>query len=400
MSRVAIVRCEDYEMANVRRSLDDALERIPEADDVFAPGKRVLLKPNLLSSTHAIDDAVNTHPSVMRALAEYAIDRGAEVLMGDSCGCLSLDSTARAIEISGLDEIARDTGARVVNFDREPWVEARPEGARVLGSFHVPRIVTEVDALVTVPKFKTHGLTMLTGAIKNLLGLVPGKGKKAAHVMAPKPAVMALALVDILAACPPRLAVMDAVVGMEGEGPAAGRPRHVGCLLASADAVALDAIVAAMMGLDPSRVPFIADAARRGFGVADLDSIEAVGVPWREVRPENWRIPGGGPVRKLLWKLLPSRFVAWAFEQVGTAHATVNAELCKECGLCVMNCPAGALVAAPEGIEASPEKCIACYCCAEVCPHNAIEMRMGPLAETLKRLSRIARLRKPTPRGS
>lgn len=387
MSRVVLARCEDYDPEATRRAVREALEQIPEAGEIFGAGRKVVLKPNLLSSTHPPEAAVNTHPSVLGALTEYAVEQGARVILGDSCGCLSLDSTEKAIEITGLRAIAERTGAEVVNFDRTPAEEVRLDGSSGLGSVRIPKVVLEADALVTVPKFKTHGLTLLTGAVKNLLGLVPGKGKKDVHVAAPKPESMARALVDLFAACPPALAVMDAVVGMEGEGPAGGRARPVGYVMASADAVALDAVQGAMMGFAPGQVLTTAQAAARGLGVADLESIEIVGASLEEARIDDWALPASARMG-FLWRLAPSAFVSWAFRQVGGAHAEVDPERCVQCGLCVRNCPADALTLDGREVRCAPEECIACYCCAEVCPENAIRMKRPLVGAALNWLHR------------
>ena len=400
MSRVVLARCEDYDPATTRRAVGEALGRVPEAENIFAPGRKVVLKPNLLSSTHPPEAAVNTHPSVLEALTEYALERGAEVILGDSCGCLSLDSTSQAIEIAGLNAIARRTGARVVNFDRAPAEEVRIEGPSGLGTARLPKVVLEADALVSVPKFKTHGLTLLTGAVKNLLGLIPGKGKKDVHVAAPKPEALARALVDLFAACPPRLAVMDAVIGMEGEGPAGGRPRHLGYIIASADSVALDAVQGALMGFAPGQILTTSYAAARGLGVADLAALEIVGSSIEEARVADWAKPASARMGSL-WRLAPSGFVSWAFRQAGGAHAEVDPERCVGCGLCVRNCPVSALVSDGREVRCVSEKCIACYCCAEVCPHKAIRMKRPLLGAALNWLHRRVgkRRRDESPEG-
>ncbi|HRU07017.1 MAG TPA: DUF362 domain-containing protein [Candidatus Brocadiia bacterium] len=388
-ARVALQPCASYDMDVVRASLAQALGALPEAAEVFARGRRILVKPNLLSSTHPPEAAVNTHPAVIRALVEYALARGARVWVGDSCGCLSEDSTARALDVGGVRALASDTGAQAVNFDRAAWVSLPVREGRVLSSVRVPKVAVDVDAVVNAPKFKTHGLTMMTGAVKNLLGLVPGKGKKDIHVQAPKPEEMSRALVDIYSVVRPALTVMDAVVGMEGEGPAGGRAREVGYLLASGDGVALDAVAGAMMGLAPHLSPTTREAAARGLGVGDLDAIDVVGATLEQARPAKWALPGGPKARSLLWRVMPRWFAAWAYEQAGHGHAVADPKLCRRCGLCERNCPAGAIAVSPEGIVVAEDRCIACYCCAEVCPHNAIVVRGSVLGRLVRGLARV-----------
>ena len=210
---VSLVRCRNYDGKLVQDAVARALEDVPGANDLLRSGARVLLKPNLISSSDPPERAVNTHPEFVRAVAGYCARRGCSVLIGDSCGSMTPGSTRRALEVTGLDRVAADTGAEMVNFDLAPAVTVAIPSGRVLRRIRLCRVVQEVDVIITLPKFKTHGLTLLTGAVKNQFGCVPGRAKKDTHLAAPKPATMAQALVDIFSVARPHLAVMDAITG-------------------------------------------------------------------------------------------------------------------------------------------------------------------------------------------
>lgn len=375
---VAIVRCPDYDRARLREAVRQALHLLPAAPSLVRPGLKVLLKPNLISSSDPPERAVNTHPEFIRAVAELFIEAGCSVFIGDSCGSLSSGSTGRAIQVTGLPEVARETGAQILDFDRLPSRPVAVPNARVLHSIQVPVILSDMDLIVTLPKFKTHGLTLMTGAVKNQLGVIPGKGKKDAHVAAPKPDMMAEALVDVHSVVRPRLAIMDAVLGMEGNGPTAGDPRNVGLILASADCVALDAVAADIMGYAPGDIDTTTAAAARGLGVASLKEIPVVGCALAQVRIKDFAKPPRN-VRNALHCLIPGFVLAWMFNQAGSAHADVLDDRCIHCGECIANCPVAALREEGGRIRADAARCISCYCCAEVCRQRAIRLRR-PLA--------------------
>lgn len=380
---VSLVRCRNYDGKLVQDAVARALEDVPGANDLLRSGARVLLKPNLISSSDPPERAVNTHPEFVRAVAGYCARRGCSVLIGDSCGSMTPGSTRRALEVTGLDRVAADTGAEMVNFDLAPAVTVAIPSGRVLRRIRLCRVVQEVDVIITLPKFKTHGLTLLTGAVKNQFGCVPGRAKKDTHLAAPKPATMAQALVDIFSVARPHLAVMDAITGMEGNGPVAGRPREIGLVLASRDCVALDAVMAALTGLAPGVVMTTRLAHERGLGVGDIAAIDTAGVPLAEATLTGFVLPPYR-VQGLLFALAPARFLSWLADQAVSERPVVSDELCVGCGQCVTNCPAGAMRLSEGKAVCNHNACIGCYCCLEVCERRAIEMRRRPLGRFVR----------------
>jgi uncharacterized protein (DUF362 family)/NAD-dependent dihydropyrimidine dehydrogenase PreA subunit len=379
-ARVALARCRSYGRAEVRAAVRRCFELLPESAGLFPRGSRVLLKPNLLSSRRGPGEPVNTHPEVVRAVAEMlGGEFGCELTIGDSCGSLGSGTTGRALERSGIVRICEELGARMLNVDRAPHRVVPVRDGRVLGRVALPEALEGFDTVVSLPKLKTHGLTRYTGAVKNLLGLVPGGGKKRAHVTAPDPGRFAELLVDLYGEVRPGFALLDGVVGMEGNGPNAGTPRAMAFLGASSDPVALDAVACHLIGYRPQRVPVLAGCAARGLGVADLARIETVGLDMAEVRRPDFRKPLGDRLR-FLGAVLPASVFGDLIEALTDVTSTVEPERCRLCGECVRNCPAGAMRIADGGVQVAPNRCIACYCCEEVCPYNAVVMRGTPFA--------------------
>ena len=271
MSKVAITRCEDYEQERVTDAVKKCLGLIGNFEDLIKPEMKVLLKLNLLSAGLGPEKAVNTHPTVIRALVDILQgDYECKVYIGDSCGSLRSGSTYQAFRVTQIDKIAKETGATIVNFDVDETLDITNNNASIVKNFKIAKTVKTVDVIISVPKLKTHGLTRYTGAIKNMFGSIPANGKKNVHLLAPKSRLMALALVDVYEMVQPHISIMDAVIGMEGNGPNAGDPRKVGLILSSYDDVALDSVASTIIGYKPLSVPIIQYAYERELGTADM----------------------------------------------------------------------------------------------------------------------------------
>ncbi len=385
---VGTARCISYNLSQVRKAVRQCVEELPDLQETLADADRVLLKPNLLSSRRGPDLHVNTHPSVVRAIAEILIDDfGCRVSVGDSCGTLTAGSTAAAIENSGMAAVAAEVGAEVYNVDTQPRHVVSYHQARVYRRIPLPSNLDQFDLIVSVPKMKTHHLTYTTGAIKNLLGLVPGAAKKQAHMMAPRPDEFALLLCDLYSLIQPGAAFMDGVVSMEGRGPSNGNLRHTELIAASCDAVALDSFCAEVMGFTPLEIPLLARCQARGVGEATPSMIKVRGEPASAFALDDFAKP---PTYRnsMALRLMPRALVRLGLKAFASRHAAINQDKCKRCGECAVNCPSHAISQDPTSGRYSVNKaeCISCYCCDEVCPWDAIEIHGTLLRRVLDRL--------------
>ena len=337
-----------------------ALEELIDAFPLRWKGARVLIKPNVLGPWPA-GAGVTTHPSVVAALVRALAARGArQVMVGDNPGLRGYAENELCFRTCGLMAAA---GKHYVNMGKSP-VKVK-FNSRYAGEVTVSKEVLDCDILVSVPKFKTHALTMITGAVKNTYGYIVGAEKALLHAAATSPEKFSEAVVDVYAVRPPDFSIMDAVVCMEGKGPSGGALREVGKLIASDNAVCLDAVMCAMMGVKPEEIPMLRIARERGLGETDLSKI-AVDGPLEVI--SDFSMPG--TFTASLFGYVIHRFV---FPHLRT-KPRFNMRRCTRCKACYELCPVRA-IAWDDGPALSPEKCISCFCCMESCPSNAVDLR-------------------------
>ena len=217
MSRTAIIKCTDYRQDRVNRAVRESLNLLGGIERYVRPGARVLIKPNLIRARRP-EEAVTSHPAVVKALVQVVQAAGGLVTMADSPGGPFSHKRLEEIYVaSGMAQVAAETGARL-NYDLATVNLPHPEG-KLLKGVTVIKAVAEAEVVITVPKLKTHTLTGLTGAVKVTFGAVPSPLKTEYHLRMPKVGDFSQALLDICSLVKPLLTVMDAVVGMEGEGP-------------------------------------------------------------------------------------------------------------------------------------------------------------------------------------
>jgi len=368
---VSITVCETYDPEAVRGALEAALAPLGGMGRFVRPGMRVLLKPNLIAPL-PLDRAVTTHPAVVRAVAEMVQEAGGEVWIGDSPAG-PVDHPDSLWRRTGMAEVAAATGARLVPFEGAEWRRLRGQ------DYFIARPVFAADLVITLPKLKTHTLTLYTGAVKNLFGAIPGTRKREVHFRAPAVPDFSRALADVLELVRPGLAIMDGVIGQEGNGPgASGTPRRYGCLAVSADPVALDAVLSRAMGCRPGEVFHLREAAARGLGINNLEMIEVVG---------DRRALDFGPVRlpavqRILRVPLPGWVAAPLRRATRVRPRLTTPEDCAGCGHCAEACPREAITPGrPPRFQL--DLCVGCMCCAEVCPQGVIAPDRGPLARLL-----------------
>ena len=369
-SKIAIVPCGTYQEDAVYDAVKAGIDSLGGLGAFVKKGERILLKPNILVGAKPAD-AVNTHPSVFKAMIELLLEFEVRVAYGDSPG---FEKPEAGLARSGLKAVADSYGLTISDFEKGRTAELKDP--LVCGKFDIANACFESDGIISLPKMKTHQLTRITGAVKNQFGCVFGMHKAAFHMKLPNPVEFSKMLVDLDTLLKPRLYVMDGVWAMEGNGPRGGDLAAMNCLIISADPVAVDAAFCRMIGLDPRFVPTIVWGKKSGRGTYLAEETEyTLESPARFVNRKFKVVRRPVDGNLFLSRLPPAlrkRFVRRPF---------IVDDRCVKCGICVDACPVEgkALVFGKGGKEFPPEydydKCIRCYCCQEMCPEKAIRCK-------------------------
>ena len=374
---VAVVRCKTYNVEAVKPALEEAVNAVNGLDFVM-PGMKIIIKPNLVSFKKP-DAAATTHPALLEALVEMLLARGADVTIGDSPGGPhSLPLLNRVYAATGMDRLEK-LGAKLNRNMNEKTVDF-PEG-KVLKNFTYTEYLDEADAIIDFCNLKSHGMLGMSAAVKNLFGTIPGLKKPEVHYKFQNDAEFADMLVDLNEYFKPRLAICDAVVGMEGNGPTAGTPRQIGAIIASKSTYYADVVGAELIGMNIDGLPTLQAAYERGFAPASSKNLRVYG-DIRALTVDDFKAP---PVRGL--SFMRKGNVLHFISKAALEHKpTLKKRLCVGCGECARMCPAKAIEMKNKKPHINREKCIRCFCCQEFCPRAAMVAHRPLAAKVLNKL--------------
>jgi uncharacterized protein (DUF362 family)/Pyruvate/2-oxoacid:ferredoxin oxidoreductase delta subunit len=362
-TKVTVRKCSKYDLQEVYNQIADIWEKC-EGPDVS--GKRVLVKPNILIDSDP-SKAICTHPVVVEAVIRLLQSKGAVVLVGDSPGAMARGYKG---EKSGIFQVSRKTGSEWVDFSKGP-----AELNLKKGKIRIASVIKEVDIIVSLPKFKNHGLVYFTGAIKNTFGLVPGFTKAKQHALHNDRISFSELLVDLNEAVTPQFFIMDGIVGMEGPGPGQGIPINIGLLLGSSNPLALDIIASKIAGYNPNDIPTNAVALSRGIWMKKADEIIFDGPQLDSLIRNDFKKISLDSQGNIIVRFLKNRI---HFLKKLERRPVFIHKNCIGCLDCIKICPANAIamhLKKDNYVVLTDSKCIRCFCCNEVCQSHAVEIR-------------------------
>ena len=366
MSKVVLLKCEEYDIDTVYNKLKWALEQLGGIHSIIPMTKKVLLKPNLVSAADP-EAAVTTNPVVFEAVIKIMLEQGYSIKFGDSPGFGNPEKVATK---AGLVEVARKYNIEQADFTRGEKISF-PEG-HICKQFDIANAVLETDAIINLPKMKSHALQRITGAIKNPFGCVIGLNKGTMHAVYPNAFRFAEMIIDLNNYLKVDLHIMDGIIAMEGNGPRNGNPVKMNVLLISTDPVALDTVFCKLIDLNPLSIPLITYGQKYGLG--SHNDIEILGDDYLKLINKNFN------VARTPLKDEDSSSYSFVRKHI-VRRPYIKDDLCQKCGVCVTVCPLEDKAISFKDKDRSSvpiydySKCIRCYCCQEMCPHHAIEVK-------------------------
>jgi uncharacterized protein (DUF362 family)/Pyruvate/2-oxoacid:ferredoxin oxidoreductase delta subunit len=379
MEIVSIVESKTYKNEEVEKAVYECLDNISGIKSRIKNRCRVLVKVNLLKK-NAPEDAVTTHPAVVEAIVRYLQGLGCKVIIGDSPGGpFNVKRLISIYKTSGMTQVAENTGCEL-NYDISA-VDIMNEKAQKLKQMKIINIAKNVDFIVSAAKFKTHGMMLYTGAVKNLFGVIPGLTKAEYHFKMNNAENFAHHLVDICEYIKPVFTIIDAIEGMEGDGPSAGEKRQVGLLLASENPYALDTVGAYIMGIHPLQVPTVRIAKERGIFSGELKDLSVRGLQLEDIHIPPFKLPES--LSKSLVSGMVPKFVEDLLINTLRAQPVFNYKACISCGECARGCPAKIIDMSSGKPVADLNHCISCFCCHELCPRKAVDIKKNWLHRLL-----------------
>ncbi len=380
MPAVSLLPCAEYENRLLKDTIRQSLSNIGFDRKTFKKA-RVVVKPNLLMPSKD-EKAIITHSEFFRAVVQIVKESGGTPVLLESPAIHSLERTikktsyAQVVESEGIE--TADPGiTRTLHYD----------GARKFKHLDISEGYFDADIIVNLPKFKTHGITYITGAAKLLFGAIPGVEKSKMHLRAQTPEEFSEFILDLYGAMtygfsPPKpiIHIMDAVCAQEGEGPGpSGKPKWLNAVLASENGIAVDYVAAMVAGLDIKKALTVVNGFNRDYGVSSPDEIEVVGADIDDLRADDFEPATGTTIFSNIFRW---PFNTLTFKNLFLDRPSPQEDRCTLCYQCKKICASGA-ISESNGRKNVPvydyDICIRCYCCLEICPEAAIEKQRGRL---------------------
>lgn len=385
--KVSIVKCDSYSKNILASSIEKCIGLLGGFEKFVKRGKKIVIKPNLLLASSP-DDAVTTHPVFIECIVEK-VKKAAEnvdsIIIADSPGAgipYNVSNLKKVYSKTGLLDVSKKTGCKL-NYDIDYESLFFKEGL-LIKKIDIIKPILDADIIINIPKFKTHNLTVITGAVKNMFGIVPGFLKPGYHMRFNEVEKFSGMLIDIVNFIKPTLNIMDGVYGIEGDGPGmSGSPRKIGFILASDDPVSLDAVMAMSVGIKEEFCPMIAAARKRNIKNAELSNINIVGEKIEDIIISDFKLPKSVGRDRLVKNNFFNTYILPFIKNSLNPYPALSPGKCNLCRICIEVCPENSIYEKNDIINFNYNKCIRCFCCSEICNQGAIEPKYSFLGDLI-----------------
>ena len=368
MNKVFLNKIETYDIEKLKEIYSRIFSEI-DLKSKIKEGMNVVIKPNLVIKSKP-ESGIITHPNVVAAVGILIKEMGAKVLIAESSGGLFTPATCKMVfSGSGYTDIAEKYGFTL--YTEAEFSKVTINKPYICGELNVINPYINPDFVIDIAKLKSHSMTGLSGAVKNLFGVVPGLQKPELHCRFPKEEDFVKMLTDVCEFVKPNLSVMDAIDGLEGDGPTGGIKKHMGFTAVSESPYALDYVCAKIIGMEPENIKMMAFSTEMGLTPKSLDEIEL-----------------NDDINKYLIKdfLMPKskttdfidripKFLRPLASKITTPKPYIKKDKCVGCGKCAESCPQHTIHIINKKAEINYKNCIKCFCCHEMCPIHVIDIK-------------------------